>query len=49
VTPALGKRSEEDPEFKATLDYKVRPCFKKEKKKQESLFLTTAPNKRDSN
>jgi hypothetical protein len=29
VIPALGRLGQEDPDFKASLGYTVRPCFKK--------------------
>jgi hypothetical protein len=31
VIPGLGRLKQEDHKFKVSLDYKVRPCLKKEK------------------
>jgi hypothetical protein len=36
VIPSPRKWRQEDPEFRATLDYKARPCPQKKKKKKIS-------------
>jgi hypothetical protein len=37
IIPAHGRKEEEDREFKTSLGYKVKSCFKRKKKKKKSL------------